>query len=37
MRGYFMAGALPLCGIIICISAGIAALPSFLEDGVELG
>jgi hypothetical protein len=30
---YFMAGALPLPGIVICISAGIAALPSLLKVG----
>ena len=33
--GYFMAGALPLPGIFIfiCISAGMAAPPSFLKVG----
>ena len=30
---YFMAGALPLSGIFICISAGIAAPPYFLKVG----
>jgi len=31
--GYFMAAALPPPGIVICVSAGIAALPSFLKVG----
>ena len=31
--GYLMAGALRLPGISICISAGIAALPSLLKVG----
>ena len=31
--GYFMAGALPLPGIFICNSAGMAALPFCLKVG----
>ena len=33
MPGYFIVDALPLAGIFICISAGIAELPSFLKVG----
>ena len=33
VAGYFMVAALPPPGIVICVSAGIAALPSFLTVG----
>jgi len=34
---YFMAGMLPLSGIFICISAGIAVPPSFWKVGSNSG